>query len=253
MRLSSAAPVCTVPAGANVQRLSLKAEIERLILRRDGRQRTHANQEPGAPFLAASAREVGIACGQLLTDHHRFNCRTRSKSVPATTIGCPSPVRATISPNGAAIPRPARTESTCASASAGREAPSLPDQNDIRPVVAKLAPQLRLHIHIKIQHRSRHRRRHHHREQRRSRAPRRNTAARNSMRRNIEVCGACARLAARSRAECDIDALTVHLAARTPDPDSLPAESPPRSPQTSRSPQSPESPATAPAESKSPN
>src|ERR1700751_4573317 len=58
--------------------------------------------------------------------------------------------------------------------------------------------------------------------------PRRNTAARTSMRKNIEVWAERARLAARSRPECDMltlgpGALIVPLAAQTPDPDRRPA------------------------------
>src|SRR6266581_9133609 len=81
--------------------------------------------------------------------------------------------------------------------------------------------------------------------------PRRSTAARTSIRRNIEVCGTWARLKARSRAERDIlafdfafgpGALIVPLAAQTQDQVRQRAESPPHFPQMLRSRRSPESP-----------
>jgi len=64
---------------------------------------------------------VGNSAGQALTDHHLSSVFTRENSVPATTIGWPSAVRATIIPKGAATPRPCKIESTRASVFAGRE------------------------------------------------------------------------------------------------------------------------------------
>ena len=64
---------------------------------------------------------------------------------------------------------PPKTESTCASASAGREVPSLPHHNNVRAIIAELSPQFRLHVDIKIQHCRCHGRRHHHCNQRCSR------------------------------------------------------------------------------------
>src|ERR1700692_950895 len=93
--------------------------------------------------------------------------------------------------------------------------------------------------------------------------PRRNTAARTSIRINMEVCGDRARLAATSCAERDstepdcpeneTPRVTVHLATQTPDPALRLYEWRPRVLQAWRAPLSPELRETAPAESWSPN
>src|SRR5579862_7542381 len=80
--------------------------------------------------------------------------------------------------------------------------------------------------------------------------PRRKIAARTSMRTNIDVCGARSLRPARSCTECDMGALTVHLAEQKRDPVPRLAGSPLRCPEMSQSQQSRESLAAAREESK---
>ena len=102
----------------------------------------------------------------LLTDHQRSSCSMRSKSVPATTTGWPSLVRATTSAKGAATPRACKNGFHVRESVGGKGSAVFADENNVRAVVAELAPQLRLHIDVKVQHRRSDRRRHDHGKQR---------------------------------------------------------------------------------------
>src|SRR5437667_8255605 len=94
MRLSSSAPVRTVPAGVSAMFLPWKLRVKGLL----------------SALIAEAARVPTKASagfvGQAETDHQLSNCRTVSKSVPATTTGEPLVVWATTYAKGTARPRP---------------------------------------------------------------------------------------------------------------------------------------------------
>ncbi len=161
-----------------MQNAPLKTKIERFIFRRNNRQRPHPNQggrrirrrirvphfsrafcarsgDLGRPpthrpplIQLSHALKVSPSHHDRLPiagPRHHHPKRSRNPSSSQNRIYMRQCVRG----KGSAVP--------C-------------NQNDIRPIVAKLPPQLRLHVDIEIEHRRRHSSRDYHREQSRQSA-----------------------------------------------------------------------------------